>query len=73
MVFLETGQAVPSVQQVTGSKAAGALTQETTFMLFRSEQGLCQALMFRTKEMKSLNIFYSSGKNIASFFLKWGI
>lgn len=70
MLLLEGGQAAPSVRQVTGSEATGASTQETTFMLFRSEQGLCQALMFRMKEMKSLNIFYSSGKNVASFFLK---
>ena len=70
MLLLEAGQAAQSVQQVPGSEATGAITRETTFMLFQSERGLCQALMFHTKEMKSLNIFYSSGKNVASFFLK---
>jgi len=70
MLLLEVGQAAPIVQQVPGSKATGAITQETTFMLFWSERGLRQALMFHTKEMKSLNIFYSSGKDVASFFLK---
>lgn len=70
MLFLEAGQAAQSVQQVPGSEVTGAITQETTFTLFQSEQGLCQALMCHMKEMKSLNIFYSSGENVASFFLK---
>lgn len=70
MLLLDAGQAAQSRQGVPGSKATGAITPETTFMLFLGEEGLCQALMFCTKEIKSLNIFYSSGKNVASFFLK---
>lgn len=37
ILLLEAGQAEQSVQQVPGSEAAGAITQETTFLLFQSE------------------------------------